>query len=373
MSSVATKNKSQRNWFSIFAATIIVIGAGTFLFVLRNAERSFPPLPAGAYAGQISGVTSTDGEFRTLYVERVANTNALLFVIFSEGWRPQFAPVQRIYAKLETESLTEDVPLSPVTLTHGSVTYTLFGRKDFNQYSGEISGSDGSRGVWSLRPTSADELTADSPTADRDLLEWLPVKARYTELKRSVREVTAKVSEARDKLSKLEKFITQEDLLRARADERKHALEAELAEAEQERKSGDQEVAALVSELEMLGRITQRGKAVNLARKVAARENRWYLVNWGAQEDIIGLEEESATRNVDTMTLEKEYKAAQERAALQRQVAEEKKRIAELKAQLAARSESVPTDAVEPTYNAADEVPPVREKEKSLWDSLWGD
>ncbi|MCB0358580.1 MAG: hypothetical protein KDD44_03065, partial [Bdellovibrionales bacterium] len=168
--------------------------------------------------------------------------------------------------------------------------------------------------------------------------------------------------EQKQQLARLEEFIGDSDLLQARAKKKRDELRERLEEMQQSRRSSADQVKKLISELDLLGRITKQGKAVDLARRVAAREAKWYLANWRAGEDSSGLEEYILqTATVDPKQLQEEYARAREKRSLQREAEEEQIRIAELEARV-----------MEEQQRGLEQPEGTTDGERGFWNRLWG-
>ena len=360
----------------------IALGVLVLVWSIARKEKTFPSLPIGAYVGQISGVEGSEGEFHTIYVERVSQANALLTVVLDEGWVPQVIPVARHYPDSgKGDQLTEDIPFNPITITRGERSYRLTGVHSFGEFTGDVMGDDGTRGVWSLWPVSSShwKKSLDYAMAENvDLREWLSTKVSYLAVRKEAETRDTAIRERAEKLQRLSGFVEQTEVLQSKAGERKDALRGEVTRLEDEQRKRGKEVSTLVGELDLLGRITKRGKAVSLARKVARREHKWYLANWGVEEDTSELESYlQAAFHLDSAALEQQYAAAKEKRDLQQRVANEKRQIRELRQKLADRgggeiaAPAVDMAHPERSRRTREKKERPQEGDKSWWDRLW--
>src|SRR5690606_35702446 len=120
---------------------------------------------------------------------------------------------------------------------------------------------------------------------NRALEEWLETKGRYLIVKAQVERLSSQLNQYEENKKKLTRFLDDEVLLRKRAADRLESLEAQLETIKKEQQSGEKDVKEAYSELEMMRRITKRGRVVELARRVAKREHKWYLANWVDEEN----------------------------------------------------------------------------------------
>ena len=280
-------------------------------------------------------------------------------------------PMERRYDDIEDpdKTLTEDVALSPIQLQKELVKYELTGVKTFDGFRGEVSGSDGSRGTWFVQPARADVLNQNASVLKErmpDLQEWLVVRTQFVEAQQTRDTLTEQLSSLRSKHNKLKSFVDDKDNLKKRAREKQEALQKQLNELKEKRDSSINEVKRLVSELDLLRRITKRGKAVDLARRLTAREEKWYRANWKAAEDASGLEEAlSSSSTINLAQLDAQYKTARKRRSLLLEAEAEQRRIAELHDRLRRSDDTSAETSERPGPHAQGE-------RKSIWNRLWG-
>ena len=326
---------------------------------------SFPALSVGAYVGRMSGVTEKKNEFVSLYVERIGSARALLFVVFDEGWKPQIVPL------VSTQGSTG--PSDPITIAVGERQFILQGTEGHNEFSGTVISADGAHGVWSLQPISNEQLRKDITASESgfDFNQWIALRSTHRAKTREKELLEHTIADRSDKQEKLEKYVSEEKGLRVRAQERREQLEGETTNRLEKEKQMEQEVRNSARDLEQLIRITKRGRAVELARRVSKREDKWYLVNWQKGEDFSTVEESLAEKmNVDLRRLKENVRRAEELNALKNTIEKEHDKIVKLEILLQERSEGAkrPPEHGRPTPKA--EPDPERPWWKS-WDSMF--
>jgi hypothetical protein len=365
----------RRFGFLPIALTLIVAGSILLNVVVFRAKNTFPPMPAAAYVGKLSGVTGSSTEFATLFVERFKGSNTFLFVVLREGWKPQAIAMARVEGT--NAKLTEDVPYQPVEIRSDSRRFTLIGSGTAKKFSGDVLSSDGVKGTWSVSEISEDVLSVDSAAAGLELKQWLDIKTRLGELRAQAEAELERYSYRKDRLEKLQKFIGQEELLRDRALKRRDLLADEVSRARAEKEKTSKALAGYIDELDTLKRITKRGQVVDLARRVATRESKWYLANWGEGTDVSSLEETLAEReNVDLVRLESAYKKATEIRDLKNGIEREREAISELENKLLrGETESIPVQtgpgSEEPPAGGASPSTPEK-KDGNWWNKMFG-
>jgi hypothetical protein len=314
-------------------ATVLIAGAVSFvIYLVLNQAQSFPTLPVGTYTGRMSGTTVNENEFVTIYAERLAGADALLIVVFDEGWQPKVLPIQwnRPNADLREK---EAAGIKPIELSKGKLTYVLQGTENAGKFSGEVVAGHGGRGVWSLEPASASSLRQSALPKDTlfNFQAWLTGKGRYRLDLEEEAALDVYIGEKEARLEKLRAYVAEEEELRARSEKRRADLEAKLEGLTEKREQKMLELTSFARELQQLNRITRRGRAIELARRVAKRENKWYLVNWQQGMDLSAVEESLAVKmKVDLRKLNVQSARALEIEKLRNSVLQEQVKVRKL-------------------------------------------
>lgn len=317
--------------------------------------------------GKISGLQTEDLGF---YVERLPKPDTLLVFIFNEGFQPKAISFKPLYFGAESPSSSGDSALwQPLELKHDQTVFTFYGKRLTGSFSGTVKTGDGKTGKWELRPVTEAEVSeglVELAQSSLDLQQWLLYKSQLLELKRKIKSVVRLREQKQEYYAKLDKFVADEQLLKERATTRREELKHELERAIQNQKELSSTVSNFESELDLLNRITKKGKAISLARRVINRETKWYLANWRAEEDSASLDEFfSEHPQVDLSQLEADVKKSNEIRLLLHQISTEKQKIAEL--------EGRQMEGQEPLSPPLQAVPTVPEKKGTKDRSFWGD
>lgn len=338
------------------------------------SQRYFPAIASGAYQGQITGLRPGGGVV-TFYLEKKAAVDKLLLVVLDQGWKPQAISLKRQSDDLLSSSLRYE----PVALSGEVGVFKLSGYAKSTGFGGEVFLGEQQVGSWSVRPAAQDTavVIGDSSTsaAERKLdndgfQQWLLVKSRFGSAKRGLQELEVEYRDRLKKYDKLQQFIKEETQLKARAAERRQVLSDELKRATAERDKQVQLAKSLVGQLTVLRRVSKQGQAIDLIRKVANRENNWYLANWRAEEDRQGMEEfVGDALKIDFKKLDASYSRAVEIHSLQREVLEERAKIKQLELQL--NNPSMPTMQPSEELDQGEQTPR-QQREKSFWEEIVG-
>ncbi|MCB0323310.1 MAG: hypothetical protein KDD69_07030 [Bdellovibrionales bacterium] len=357
---------------------VAAIGAAAALvFVVLLAlgrESSFPALPTGSYVGSVTGLGDV-GEAnspRSMYVERTAGGDALLFVVFQDEFRPQIVPITWRRPDSSAEE-RQTAGFLPPTVTFKTRQFTLHGAESNNQFTGEVLLDGSSVGIWSLRPISPKELRKDAIDSDSpfDVASWLRLKGEYRMAGEAHAELKRSIDEMQERREKLARYVQQGDALKQRAESRRVELEEKLTSVAETQEGRLAELKGYVRELDQLNRITRRGRTIELARRVGKRENKWYLVNWEQGMDLSSLEAGLANRmNVDVRKLDQQVNRARELDRLKTTIIEERARVRKL--------QKMYRDKIRENTGGQENIPAPTEGEGEQkpwwkkWDSLFG-
>ncbi|MCC6221070.1 MAG: hypothetical protein IT291_07515 [Deltaproteobacteria bacterium] len=369
MPKIAAPNKKSLAFYSI----VVTLVVGIFLYlVIGSGERTFPALPDGTYAGEISGITTAKNKFQTFYVEKAFNASALLMVIFNPGWVPQLVPFEvgtdRINGK-DVQGSTDHY--KPVALMSEGRKFLLTGALEEGGYTGNVDFAGKRIGSWRIRPITQSGVVNEPSglsVSEEEFRKWLESKVQLSWLRRRATKTANVIERIKRKKEKLTRVVTDEDTLRAKASEQVAKLETEVRDVSSRRDELDKQINGLISELSLLERITKRGKSIALARRVAEREQRWYMANWQTDDEASGFGELGASgagSSIDLSALEKRYRIAANIQVLYGEIAAEKRKIEELEKELEHQSE----ESAKP--EAPGETGPAEEK-KSFWNKLLG-
>ena len=360
----------KKSYISLAVFGLLIAVAVTYWSWGRGSGAGFPWVEQGAYVGTLSGFRPGDPHASAvLYVERLAHGDAALVVPLIEGHEPQLVSVREQVAggtKL----------LEPIHLKLLQQDVSLVGSSRFGRLSGVIEASNHAPvGKWELRKIATEDLVEGideikSKLADVD--RWLNARSKFLELDHSYSRLMASLTESQEKTTKLQALLAQQDVLRSRADSRKVTLKKEIEQIGSEQHNKEENLQNLVSELDLLTRITKRGKVISLARKVSNRENSWYLANWRAAEDSGGLEEFLVgSEAVDLAAVEKQLVKAREKESLLRELNGERRRIAELEARL---RDPKRQDTKPPASDQEERIVPQKpvEPKRGFWDRIFG-
>lgn len=377
-----TQSRSRLKLFTLLSVVACVVLFVSFLFFETNL--TFPVMSSGAYAGTVSGVSFVGEEKQsaTIFFERIKGRYLMLVTVFVEGWEPQVVrllPSKPVMANLmngsASSNIVAEIPFQPVIVDFKGNKFTFSGIVKDHQYIGKVHGTDGTHGTWSVQLVNNVELSVFEQRVEDINFDWenfLKNKQQQILLNERLSELRNDLQGKQKLLYQMQAAVSNEGELRRRATEKYESVEQEVQAARENRKQAKQSVEALESELDMLGRITKCGKVVNLARKIMHREDKWYLANWGEEEDLVAAEEAYAAElNIEMSALEKAYKIAQEIQNLQSELAREKALFSELRNHMQERI--APYQQPQEEYRGPAQPPSAPpSKGRGLWDRLFG-
>lgn len=360
---MSAENKKLKLICLIGFAILVIVG---LFFLVRNHQlngelsKGFPVLQPGAYVGTLTFSSNGEKQDSSLYIERLRDGNTLLFVLFLKDFQPQTVFSQKLP---QTTAKLQD-RYRPITLTWKNQRLVLSGQEENGSFKGIVKVAGESSGSWTIRQMTPEETVSTSLGGQEEtILIWLKAKERLRKntLERSL--LSQNLAEITQKVKTLDEALGDKQLLQSRSIQRRKELEADFLKLKEERQQSATELESLVNSLELLTRITKRGQAVSLERKILQRENRWYTVHWQGEEDTEELSEEES--GIDIVKLENAVRKARETKSFLREKEDELQKIRELTEEL--NNPQTPAVDVPETPQAE----PTEEKNK-LWDRLFG-
>lgn len=317
----------------LLSLLIAIIIGGFFLFKSKN-ENSFPNFSGGTYVGVISGLGPDSLDEYPFYVEKFDKSNNLLVVIFSAKWRPQVISLKPNSLLGDYSSIINS--FSPISLSNGENSFQLYGNKTRNSLTGEVISSSGEKGHWTLEEINSDKIKL-SPNPEFDLKSWLALKVKHQKLSTEINSILSNLQLQENKFQKISKLVDEDgQVLKEKSKNKRDSLSSEINKVAEERKQLTQQTNQSLSDLSLLSRMKKRGQAVELARRISAKENDWFNISWGNIANPAVLEEQLAEQeNIDLEKLNEKYKKVLEVEQLNQNILDEESKIATLERQLA--------------------------------------
>ncbi len=339
---------------------LLVVALLFFSSMYFFGKSSFPALAQGKYVGLIRDFPLENGGKKdvSLYLERFPQGNVVMLVLFLDGWTPKSVSLKPLFED-QSAALTK---MQPLKFVHEGIDYSMSGYLDNEVITGKLTFEGSFPRKFALAPISDSKLeglTYDSNVTNVDMSNWVKLKSEYIELKFRLAEGEKSKGQKGESLRKLNHFMTNKEQMKSVAQKEKSRLQGELKSLRDNSVAQKTSLKSLVRELEVLGRITERGKTIRLVRRIDNRENKWYLANWREEIDSSSLPahlRKDPTLNL--ASLEADYQAALEVRRLQRVLAKERLAVKylsdEYQRKLAPIKEALPGD----------------KPEKSFWDRL---
>lgn len=322
----------------LVAAVLLLAGSLSAWMIFGRGGQSFPALAHGAYVGQISGLGSDPSDSYTIYAESLSSTDALLIVVFKEGWNAQLVALKT--QEIGTTAEKSKFKFQPIALNSEEQKLFLYGSASGAQFAGEVAKSldpdPTPIGNWSLRPTSTSELRASKVSLANgfDFAAWLQAKGQHRKRAAELAVVSEEYAAEQQQLEQLNRLLEDETPLKNASAQYLQELEQEVEKLRTQEISHKKRILEFIRELDQLRRITKEGRSVELARRVVTRENKWYGVNWAKAEDFSRLEEGFAgSMEIDLRKLNDNYARTREVQRLKNQITREKVQVAKLQQQ----------------------------------------
>lgn len=356
---------------------LLAIPLALFVYVVFW-NRSFPRLDAGkTFVGSLS--IRQDSESASdnreinypLRLQTTASPALIQLLIFSEGQQAEILkPVDSFLGKI--------AGYKPLEFTRDSKVFSLSGGKTSSGYRGEINLADKAVGVWELR-----EWTEETEKAEpwSDLKNWMRAKAKFNDSLKELFLLKQNLENNRLRYEKLERFVKDEGMLKDRSKTKRDTIAQELNDVVEIRKKETTELREASLSLATLLRLSPRGQVVDLNRRIARREQRWFAALASSAEEP-GAEEEAelAKRDgKDLQVLNAEYSRALEVQRLLNALEAEQAKIEQLKQQAKQTRAASAAAMAKPEQRRIVRIPseenapePEPEEEKKESGFLWG-
>lgn len=289
LDSKAQVKKKRINFKRVPLSVKLLIGCLLLLIVVGRMFWSevgarFPVIAAGSYLGSMHDVFS-DSDVTHFYVERAPDSPHLFVAIVRAGWKPRVIDMRMLASGAESDDW-----LQPLTLVGLEGTLRFSGAADSTKrYRGDVHNvHDGLRGSWSLLALSADKQLAMNAQTRRQTNLWLSLKAELRSIDGQIGQAENTVELQKKEIANLALFITDGDAVRASAQKKLQAAQAEFDLIDDELRLKRTAAARLEEQFTISQRVTPQGKLVSLARKSLQREARWFesMLKTGHNYDV---------------------------------------------------------------------------------------
>jgi len=327
--------------------------------------RYFPPLPRGSYVGVIEDfpISERVNKDVSLFVERFADSRIAMVVIFVEGWTPKSINLRALPADETLAAQNFDsARLNPIEFIHEGLQYSMYGEMEDGRVVGKLKEGNSLPRKFNLESLPDSRLAGTNYGKDVtrvDMENWVKLRSEYIELRSQLADGEEEKEQKDETFRKLTHFMNNKGRLKSVADKERARLEGELDNLRASSGSREASLKSLVRELEVLGRITERGKTIRLIRRINNRENKWYLANWRDEIDRSVLP--SNLRNdpsINLSSIEEDYQAAIKVRKLKRILRKERLAVKYL------------SDEYQRKLAPVKETLPQKPQEKSLWERL---
>lgn len=344
---------------SLFLAGILPIAVIAYLLIPE--VKTFPIIGEGYLSGTISGIAPRPENTYSLFLEKVKDKDELIAIVFIQNWEPQVI-------SLELDESAKAPALLPLRIDYAESTYSLTGSQKGKGYAGLVRSKGRKVGRWTIQ--SADLAPPQGHQAkNMQLSKWLQLKGKYYSLQEQYKQILDEVKIHSAEVTLLSKILESKDELEDAASNEIQTLGTKLKEKKVEKAKLVKNVEDRARSLEQLTRITRRGRTIELARRVAKRENKWYLVNWGDSSNAAISEEELAERmNVDIRKLSGKLSQSEEYLKLKGSIAVERRKIRELQNMINERQQMKEERQIQKQKGPRRPETPWWEK----WDTLFG-
>jgi hypothetical protein len=240
---------------------LLLVGLTGFFWLRSGQRQSFPKLPVGTYVGEVSEIL--DNKPSQFVVESLISDEMLV----------SLSDVQRIATVPAVENTEEAEFIYPLIVKYGDLKLRFVGSENGADYSGVIyNQKDGTKlGTWTLSKVET-VTVGEIPVVVEDRLK---ASLELSDVVTKINNGKATIAKQQEEIEKLTNFITDEDLLRSKAEKKFNEISEKLEEERKVFQEKLKEAAEAESRLVLAQTVTPMGQLVSLARKTLDRENRW--------------------------------------------------------------------------------------------------
>lgn len=355
-----------------FFAVAVALAAYALVRVFTNSvDLAFPQLPNGTYVGWVTGLGALASEHATIYLESNDDGRSLALSVFLEN-----VPLRRISLRERTvgeggSGTANRTVFLPVKFSIHGVDYMLYGHHSRASWSGGLIASDGGGGKWLLERLQEDpEEVPNAPSFE--LRKWMYVASQNKLLEEESASIAKQINISNSLLTDLKKAEEGKTELQKRIEMRIPELNKQLQSIQEENDQMTKEVEERVRELDLLARLSKKGKLVLLSRRILNREKGWYFANWSPEfAGETASQPVTATTDVmpgmDADELESRFEKAQQTADVYDKVQREKLEIKRLERMISDAENKKTEVKNESNTNKSQGT----EEEGSFWDRLF--
>lgn len=291
----------------------LLIAFGIFIFVfwgvfIGSSSEIFPINEEGIFVGTITNPLEPIKGSATFVIDN-RTKGELIPMIFVQN-------TKIVRDKKSTKKLKIEINEKKIT---------IYGNKDSaTEYSGKIKEGDKNLGEWKLTKLEIDPTAVKLPQSGLPPSSRMRIAFETENLVDEATDLMDKNDLIVDEIKKLEGLINNESQLKDRSDKMKDVITGEINVLGEEKRKQTSEYKVLIDELATLNRVTNKGRIVDLGRRIAKRENRFLALRWTANEDNSQLEEELAEQyQIELPEFKEKFAKAQEIEKIKRQIEHE--------------------------------------------------
>jgi DNA repair exonuclease SbcCD ATPase subunit len=142
-------------------------------------------------------------------------------------------------------------------------------------------------GEWQLKPAPVLKETSSSLLSANfmELRGWMRKRSELLKIQDRLSDLETKKVTRQENFEKLNEALEDQDNLIVRSKNKRQELTDRINQVSEQRRRVTQQAREAIMRLNLLFRISPVGQIVDLNRRIARRENRWFTAEWGMVVD----------------------------------------------------------------------------------------
>lgn len=243
-----------------------------------NRPAAFPYIPPGFYTGSVSCKTKTQilGENVQFSVQR-DGVSDLLILPFILG------DVAREFKRSDMSPKN----FGAVSIRLAGVEVALKTKDGLPHLRGAAYVGDKECGEWQLKPAPVLKETSSSLLSANfmELRSWMRKRSELLKIQDRLAQLEEAKVKRQEDFEKLNEALGDQDNLIVKSKNKRQELAEKINLVSEQRRRVTQQARDAITRLNLLGRTSPAGKIVDLNRRIARRENRYFTAEWGMVVD----------------------------------------------------------------------------------------
>ena len=260
-----------RYYFTLFLFLIIGLAA-------CDRHATFPFLPPGFYSGSLSCKTKTEvlADNVQFSVQRDGVSEMLIQPFIVGESAKEFKRVD-----------LSPTDFGPVILKLGGKDLALVSKKGLPNLRGAVYLGKEECGEWQVKPAPLLKESSSGLLSANfiELRSWMRKRSELLKIQDRLAKLEIAKAQRQGSFEKLNDALEDQDSLIAKSKNKRQELADKINQVSEQRRRVTQQARDAITRLNLLSRTSPKGQIVDLNRRIARRENRYFTAEWGMVVD----------------------------------------------------------------------------------------